>query len=463
MKFAHEYIRWIERTKGKRASMSEGGNERSPLLILFLVVLIDMIGFTLVIPFLTYFIQDLAEADGFLNAGSRDRWVGIVLAAYTLGQFLFTPILGSLSDKIGRRPILLFGLVANTVFLILFGLASALWMALLVRFLAGAGNGNIAVTKAYIGDISSSDQLPARMGMIGASFGLGFMIGPFIGGILTDPASSFGGPFANDWWEAHPYFLPCLFSGVLSAISFLLAIKMLPESLPKEERKSGPQNELGFKKIINNLVGIKDLNPTVRKLIFVNASFLLAFTMMHTTFILFTAMPIDKGGLGYDERMNGYIFAFVGLIGVIVQGGLIRPLTKKYDVRNLMVLGIFLTAFGLGWIPYLNPTPFTIVLLAMTFIAAGNGLFQPTQSTLLTTEARGGNLDLGRVMGAQEGLGALSRIIGPIIAAFIWAETVEGVGLWTYHTVFRAAGLIAILGILIQWGMVLTKPSDDEE
>ena len=94
MKFAHEYIRWIERTKGKRANMSDGGDERSPLLILFLVVLIDMIGFTLVIPFLTYFIQDLAEADGFLDAGSRDRWVGIVLAAYTLGQFLFTPVLG---------------------------------------------------------------------------------------------------------------------------------------------------------------------------------------------------------------------------------------------------------------------------------------------------------------------------------------------------------------------------------
>ena len=138
--------------------MADGGNERSPLLILFMVVLIDMIGFTLVIPFLTYFIQDLAEADGFLQAGSRDRWVGIVLAAYTLGQFLFTPILGSLSDRMGRRPILLFGLIANTVFLIIFGLASTLWMALLVRFLAGAGNGNIAVTKAYIGDISTSNK-----------------------------------------------------------------------------------------------------------------------------------------------------------------------------------------------------------------------------------------------------------------------------------------------------------------
>ena len=238
---------------------------------------------------------------------------------------------------------------------------------------------------------------------------------------------------------------------------------MLPESLPKEKRTKEKRSGFGFKKILDNLVGIKGLNPTVRKLIFVNATFLLAFTMMHTTFILFTAMPIERGGLGYDERMNGYIFAFVGLVGVIVQGGLIRPLTKKYDVRKLMVIGMFLTAFGLGWIPYLEPSPFAVVLLAMTFIAAGNGLFQPTQSTLLTTEARGATLDLGQVMGAQEGLGALSRIIGPILAAFIWAETVEGVGLWTYHTVFRAAGLIAVLGILIQIGMVQTTHSDDEE
>ena len=128
----------------------------------------------------------------------------------------------------------MFGLLCNTIFLISFGLASALWIAIAVRFLAGAGNGNIAVTRAYIGDISTREQLPARMGMIGASFGLGFMIGPFVGGILTDPASTFGGLFATDWWEAHPYFLPCLTAGLLSAVSFILAIRMLPESLPKK-------------------------------------------------------------------------------------------------------------------------------------------------------------------------------------------------------------------------------------
>ncbi len=441
--------------------MTEEG-QRSPLFILFLVVLIDMIGFTLVIPFLTYFVQDLAQADGFIDMGSRDWWVGIVLASYTLGQFLFTPLLGSLSDRIGRRPILMFGLVCNTIFLIAFGLASALWMAIAVRFLAGAGNGNLAVTRAYIGDISTREQLPARMGMIGASFGLEFMIGPFVGGILTDPASAFGGPFATDWWVAHPYFLPCLTAGLLSAVSFLLAIRMLPESLPKEKRtQEGSQQ--GLKMVLRNLAGVRDLSPNVRRLIFVNATFLLAFTMMHTTFILFTAMPIENGGLGYDERMNGYIFAYVGLVGVIVQGGLIRPLTKRYDVRNIMVIGIVLTSIGLGWIPYLQPTPFATGLLAMTFIATGNGFFQPTQSTLITTEARFNNLDLGRVMGAQEGYGALSRIIGPVLAAFIWAATVDGTGLWTYHTVFRVAGLIAILGVFIQWGIQRIEEGISEE
>ena len=454
-------MRTIQTEFHRRVVMSVEG-QRSPLLILFLVVLIDMIGFTLVIPFLTYFVQDLAEADGFVDMASRDWWVGIVLASYTLGQFLFTPLLGALSDRVGRRPILMFGLVSNTIFLISFGLASALWMAIAVRFLAGAGNGNIAVTRAYIGDISTREQLPGRMGMIGASFGLGFMIGPFVGGVLTDPANAFGGPFDTEWWAAHPYFLPCLTAGLLSAISFLLAIRMLPESLPAEKRRVKSEEEKGLKAVLRNLVGVRDLSPNVRRLVLVNATFLLAFTMMHATFILFTGMPIEDGGLGYDEKMNGYIFAYVGLMGVIVQGGLIRPLTKRFDVRQLMIVGIILTSIGLGWIPYLEPTPLAIGLLAMTFIAAGNGLFQPSQSTMITTEARAMGLDLGRVMGAQEGFGALSRIIGPVLAAFIWSATVEGSGIWTYHTVFRVAGLIAILGLFIQWGMKRTETYHSE-
>ncbi|MDP6906717.1 MAG: MFS transporter [Candidatus Thalassarchaeaceae archaeon] len=443
--------------------MGSESNARGSMSILFLVVLIDMIGFTLVIPFLTYFIQDLAHGDGFTDIGTRDRWVGIVLAAYTFGQFIFTPILGTLSDSVGRRPIILFGLISNTIFLISFGLSGSLWFALLVRFLAGAGNGNIAVARAYVGDISTPEQTAGRMGLIGAAFGLGFMIGPFIGGVLTDPATSFGGFFDTEWWKSHPYFLPCLFAGSLSATSFVFALRYLPESLPLQSRTVIDSNApKGFKRVLNNLLGVRDLNPQIRTLILVNALFLLSFTMMHATFILFTGMEIVNGGLGYDAYQNGLIFAYVGLIGVIVQGGLIRPLVRRYNPRHLMVMGIFICGIGLGWIPYLEPTPFAIGLVAMTCIAVGNGLFQPTQNTLITFEARFQQLDLGRVMGAQEGFGALSRVIGPVFAAFVWAETVDGTGFWTYHTVFRICAIIMAFAIIAQIRMKLSMNSEEE-
>ena len=138
--------------------MSDAPSGRSPMVVLFLVVLVDMLGFTIVIPFLTYFIQDLASGQGITDVGNRDFWVGVVIAVYSLAQFLFTPVLGSMSDRVGRRPILMFGLVSNSVFFIVFGLSNSLEMAIVARFLAGAGNGNIAVARAYIGDISESSM-----------------------------------------------------------------------------------------------------------------------------------------------------------------------------------------------------------------------------------------------------------------------------------------------------------------
>ncbi len=442
--------------------MKDEKESKSPILILFLVVLIDMIGFTLVIPFLTYFIQDLAELDGIVNLGVRDRWVGITLAAYTFGQFLFTPILGTLSDKIGRRPILLGGLMSNTVFLLAFGFSGSLWFALIVRFLAGIGNANIAVSRAYIGDVSQPEQLAGRMGMIGAAFGLGFMIGPFIGGVLSNPADVFGGFFDTEFWRNHPYLLPCIFASSLSAISLILAYFKLPESLPSDEREIKTESPLKtIKSVFGNLVKVKDLAPSVRLLIAINAIFLLSFTMMHATFILFTGMEIIRGGLGFDAKMNGYLFAFVGLVGVIVQGGLIRPLSEKFNHRSLMAIGILTTGFGLASIPYLQSEPLLWCFVVLTFISVGNGLFQPTQSTLLTMEARHLNLDLGRVMGSQEGFGALSRVIGPLLAAFIWEATFDGEGIWTYHTVFRICGILMVIAALMQLKLKITSKATE--
>ena len=429
-------------------------NSRSPMGILFLVVFVDMIGFTIVIPFLTYFVQDLAASDGIINTGKRDLWVGIIISIYSFAQFLFTPILGSLSDRIGRRPILLFGLVMNTIFFTVFGLSSTLAMAFIARFLAGAGNGNIAVARAYIGDISDPSMVAKRMGALGAAFGLGFMIGPFVGGLLSNPASGIGGPFETEFWANYPYLLPCLLSSLLSSISLILAITKLPESLPKENRNTNANSLLNsLRGTFTNIAKVVKI-PVISTLIFTNFLFLMGFSMMHGTFILFTAMSPEAGGLGFDTMQNGWVFAFIGLMGVIIQGGLIGKLTDRFEMNKLMILGTITCGLGIASIPYVPSEMSWLILLSSAFISIGHGLFSPTQSSLLTFESSKKGHELGVVMGAQEGYGALARIFGPLLAGYLWSLTVEGSGFWTYHTCFRVAGLVFIVAALLQLNLI---------
>jgi len=425
-------------------------SKSSPIGILFLVVLIDMLGFTLVIPFLTYFIQDLASAEGILDIGKRDLWVGVVISCYSLAQFIFTPILGSLSDNYGRRPIIIFGLISNSIFFIVFGLSQSLTMALIARFLAGAGNGNIAVARAYIGDVSKPSEISRRMGMIGAAFGLGFMIGPFIGGLLSDPATSIGGIFETSFWIKYPYLLPCLFSSFLSLLSLLLAIIWLPESLSTDSRNNQLESPVKqIKNIFDNLISVLKF-PQLSILIFANFLFMFGFSMMHGTFILFTAMEIENGGLGFSEMQNGWIFAFIGVLGVIIQGGLIGKLTDRFSMKSLMLWGTLLCGIGITSLPYVSSSTSWLVFFSSAALAIGNALFSPTQSSLLTFATNDSTYELGAVMGAQEGYSALARIIGPLLAAYIWSETVEGIGLWTYHTCFIVAGLVFLLALVLQ-------------
>ena len=434
--------------------MPTQGSGRSPMFILFLVVFIDMIGFTIVIPFLTYFVQDLATADGITDTGRRDLWVGVIISVYSFAQFIFTPILGSLSDRLGRRPILLFGLVMNTIFFTVFGLSGSLMMAILARFLAGAGNGNIAVARAYIGDISEPSKVASRMGAIGAAFGLGFMIGPFIGGLLSNPATGIGGPFDTTFWINYPYLLPCLLSSLLSLISLVIAILKLPESVDLKLIK--PKHD----GIFVGLFGVfKDINkviklPVISTLIITNFLFIMGFSMIHGIFILFTAMSPEDGGLGFDAMENGWVFAFIGLLGVIVQGGLIGKITKIFDLKKLMIFGTVICGLGIASIPYVPSQMSWIIFISSSLIAVGNGIFSPTQSSLLTFESSDRGYELGMIMGAQEGYGALARIFGPLLAAYLWSLTVEGSGLWTYHTSFRVAGFIFIIAAILQFKLL---------
>ena len=438
--------------------MDEGNPKevRGQLLVLFLVTFIDMIGFGIVIPFLTYLVDDLATEGGIEAVG---LWVGLVMTAYPMAQFLSAPLWGGLSDRIGRRPILMIGLVGNTFCFALFGLAPTLFIAIVARFLAGFFNGNIAVARAYIGDISRPEQMASRMGLIGASFGLGFTFGPFIGGELSAPAERWE-VFQGTLLETYPYLLPCLVASALSIVSLLLARTRLPESLPRQVRQDASGLDWvgtmrsSFSGLFSSLRA-----PAIGQLLWVTMFYSFGFTIMHAVFILFTEMSPSEGGLGFTEAQNGRIFAVIGLTGIVVQGGLIRPLSKRFSSRSMLPIAVILTGIGLGAIPYASVEYAWLWLLpTCIFIATGSGIFQPTSSSLIASYAQQDGRELGGVMGAMESASAFARILGPFTGGLVWTLTVNGTGWFSYHTAFLLCAAI----MLVTFFMALRLPNNSE-
>lgn len=426
---------------------SEQSTVRGQLLILFLVTFIDMIGFGIVIPFLTYLVEDLAVEASITSIG---LWVGLVMTAYPMAQFLSAPLWGSLSDRIGRRPILMIGLIGNTFCFALFGLAPTLFIAIVARFLAGFFNGNIAVARAYIGDISRPEQMASRMGLIGASFGLGFTFGPFIGGELSAPAERWA-VFEGTIFDAYPYLLPCLVASALSIVSLVLARTRLPESLPREARRSTQGLDwAGTMKSSFSGLATSMRTPAIGPLLWVSMLYSFGFTIMHAVFILFTEMSPDAGGLGFTEAQNGRVFAVIGLTGIVVQGGLIRPLSKRFSSRGMLPVAVVITGIGLGAIPYASVEYAWLWLLPTCIvISTGSGIFQPTSSSLMASYAQGGGKELGGVMGAMESASAFARILGPVTGGLVWTLTVDGTGWLTYRSVFHLCATIMALTLLV--------------
>ena len=422
--------------------MTEKDNAGSALPILFLVVMIDMIGFGIVIPFLTYFIEDLASIEGVMEIG---LWVGLMMVSYSAAQFLFSPLWGSLSDRLGRKPIILTGLVGNTIFFAVFGISTSLVMALIARFCAGAFNANIAVAKAYIGDISDSTNLAKRMGLIGASFGVGFTVGPFIGGEFSSPAEKWSW-FTGTIFDTHPYLLPCLIASLLSTISFAFAIWKLPES-----HKSTSNENISLNPITHVSNMIKDIRqviqmPQLGRLVMISVMFMYGFTIMHAVFVLFTEYD-----LGFNESQNGRIFAIIGINGLIIQGWLIGPLTKKYGSGNLMKTGTIVCGLGLTLIPYVSHEYIWLTMGAVVMLlSTGNALFQPSFSAILAQRTREEGQEMGVVMGSQESASAFARIIGPLTGGLVWDYTVLKTGMLSIATAFHLCGIMMIIAYLLQ-------------
>ncbi|MDP6870225.1 MAG: MFS transporter [Candidatus Poseidoniaceae archaeon] len=412
--------------------------------VLFLVVMIDMIGFGIIIPFLTYFIEDLATAEGLLEFG---LWVGLMMSAYSAAQFLFSPFWGSLSDRMGRKPIIIAGLVGNSVFFTIFGMSTSLIMALIARFMAGAFNANIAVAKAYIGDVSDHLNLAKRMGLIGAAFGVGFTIGPFIGGEFSNPASKWN-LFTDTIFATYPYLLPCVIASVLSIISLFLAIKWLPESkfTDNDASKTSLNPVKQLSSIVFDLKRVMAM-PQLGNLLMVSVLFMYGFTIMHASFVLFT-----EWGLGFDEAENGRVFLLIGLNGLLIQGVLIGKLTNKFGSMKLMRWGTLICGIGLTLIPHVS-TEFVWLTMSIVvlMISTGNSLFQPSYMAILAQETKHQGYEMGLVMGTQESASAFARIFGPLTGGIVWDLSVNKTGLVSDATTFHLCGLMLLAAFLLQF------------
>jgi DHA1 family tetracycline resistance protein-like MFS transporter len=427
---------------------------KGSLLVITLVVIVDMIGFGIIIPFLTFMVDHLAP-----QGTDKGIWVAALMSAYAGAVFLFSSFWGTLSDRYGRRPILMFGLAGNTVAFVIFGLSTSLWMAFFARLLAGLFNANIPVARAYISDVSRPEEVAKRQGLIGVAFGVGFTIGPALGGWLSRPASwTWTDAFVGTIFETHPYLLPCLASSGLSLFALLLAFRLLPESHALENRskakKTTPMKELKSK---FSDIGSLMKRPVISPLLFSGMFFWVGFTIMHVVFILFTMMPAESGGLDFSESDNGIVFAFIGLVGMVTQGGMIGPLTERYGSSRLIAMGLSIAGLGLIAIPYVDISiAWTGMLVTSLLIAFGNGLFTPSNMAMLSNHSSYD--ERGLVMGVSESLRSLCSLFGVLIGGIVWDLTWDEDYLFTYHTAFWLCGLFSFIAVIIHvtggaWGV----------
>lgn len=358
---------------------------RSPLLVIFITVLIDLIGFGIVIPVLPFYV----ESPKFNATPTHLGWL---LASYSVMQLIFTPLLGRLSDKYGRRPVLLVSLIGTGVGFLMMGLANTLLVLFAGRILDGITGGNISTAQAYVADVTTPENRAKGMGLVGAAFGIGFIIGPAIGGILSR------------WGVGVPF----LFAAGLAFANAVLLYFVLPETLRAEDRASAAANR-GWNRMFAKLT-----EPPLTPLLALYFLFVVAFSVMTTTFALFTMYRY-----GYDAQHNGYLFAFIGVIAAVLQGGLIGRLVRQYGEVPFVVVGAALFVIGLFALPFVGPQSggLASLLIVLAVFAGANAMTTPTLTSLASKSAGAG--EQGLILGLTQSTSSLARAVGPLLGGYL--------------------------------------------
>lgn len=355
------------------------------MLVVFLIVFIDLLGFGIVVPLLPLYGEQF---------GAKPYETTLLLAIYSLMQLLFAPLWGNLSDHHGRRPILLFTLLGSVIAYTGLGVANSMWGLLAARGFGGVMAGNIATAQAYIADITTPANRARGMGMLGAAFGLGFIIGPAIGGTLA----------RTDAHHLNSH-LPSFFAAGLSLLALTFALNSLPESL-NPELKAKIKAEPNRKERLTNFLDVLQ-RPQIGLLVGIYFLVVFAASAMESTFALWS-----KQQLNWDAQQIGYSFAFMGVLSTLVQGGLVGLLRKYYSEIKVLILGVSALGLGLLLIPF--STSLLLLVAAITFFTGGISLSQPTLSSLVSqyTAAE----QQGKTLGVAQSTSALARVGGPIWA-----------------------------------------------
>jgi DHA1 family tetracycline resistance protein-like MFS transporter len=401
---------------------------KAAMRFIFVTVLLDVLGFGLLIPVTPKLVQALApHAPDVAGATESDAApiYGALIATYAAMMFLFAPVLGALSDRFGRRPVLLVSLLGSALDYVAMALAPTLWVLFLTRAINGVSGASISVCNAYIADVTPPEKRAGAYGLIGAAFGLGFIIGPLAGGLLGDIDLR----------------LPFFVAAGLTAANWLYGYFVLPESLPRERRSRVTLSRLNPVRVFEGLGRYPLVLGMAGALFFMNS----AMYGLHATWALYTALRY-----GWSKTAVGLSLAIVGLGAAIVQGGLARRIIPALGPgpvgeRRAVVMGGAIAV--LAYAGYASATEGWMIY-AIIAVASLGGVAQPALQALITRSVRPD--EQGAVQGSLTALGNVAMVIGPLLATKVFAAfTAEGAAYQVPGASFYLGSLLALIGLSV--------------
>ena len=395
---------------------------RGSLLVIFLTVFVDLLGFGIVMPLLPIYGKVF---------GVTGIWLGVLMASFSLMQFLFAPVWGRLSDRIGRRPVLIIGLLGSTTFYLLFGLASLwqnVWLLFATRIGAGIAGATIPTAQAYIADCTTLEKRASGMALIGASFGLGFTFGPLLAAAALISSTTAAGVATSPW--------PGFVAAGTSGIAFLLSIFLLPESLR-------PESSTAHRKLLDvEAWRSAFLIPSIPALLLTLFVSIFSFGGFESTLSLFLKDP--RLSFQLETHQVAFFFAYIGIVLMFVQGGLVRRLATKVAELKLAIAGCLVSILGFALlIAATRMQSFSFLMFATAVEVSGFAFINPTITSLISR--RSDPAKQGSIAGLSQSVSSMARIVGPLVA----------MPLFEFN--FMSPYIVAIVGMLAVMGILLTS------